>query len=413
MIDGETGGAPDQVSEQYEAFPYPERDPADEAHRLITGSPSHPVEIDHFVFRGRRDWLRPFRALVAGGGTGDAAIMLAQSLSDLGCPAEIIYLDLSTASRAVAEARAAARGLTSIRFLTGDLLEAPGLGPFDYIDCCGVLHHLPEPQAGFDALARAVAPEGGIGIMVYAPLGRTGVYPLQSAFGALFEGLAPEARIPLARAALDVLPETNWLHKNPFVGDHKAGDAGLYDLLLHGRDRPYRVSELRAAVEGAGLRVAGLIAPGRYEPMRYLPPALAERVAGLAPAAAEQVAEDLAGNIKAHVVYAVPGARGESVARPSGPDAVAHLNGLPAGPLAAHVAKAGRITFAPAGIDFVVPVPRAAAAALARVDGRTSLGEIAAALGQDWLTFAGAWAPVDRALGAFNLLHYSRGARYG
>ncbi len=32
--------------------PYPERDPAEQATRLIEGSPSHPVGIDHFLFRG-------------------------------------------------------------------------------------------------------------------------------------------------------------------------------------------------------------------------------------------------------------------------------------------------------------------------------------------------------------------------
>ena len=66
----------DPVRAQYEAYPYPARDPAEETARLITGSPSHPVEIDHFLFSGRRDWSAPFRALVAGGGTGDGLIML-------------------------------------------------------------------------------------------------------------------------------------------------------------------------------------------------------------------------------------------------------------------------------------------------------------------------------------------------
>ena len=107
----------DPVKRQYETYPYPERNPADESARLIEGSPSHPVEIDHFLFGGRRDWSRPFRALVAGGGTGDGLIMLAVKLVEIGCPAEITYLDMSEASRAVAEARAAVRGLTSIRFV--------------------------------------------------------------------------------------------------------------------------------------------------------------------------------------------------------------------------------------------------------------------------------------------------------
>ncbi|MBT3495074.1 MAG: class I SAM-dependent methyltransferase, partial [Rhodospirillaceae bacterium] len=70
MADGDA-----KVQAQYEAYPYPAREPGDEAHRLITGSPSHILEIEHFVFAGGR--AGDLRALVAGGGTGDGAIMLA------------------------------------------------------------------------------------------------------------------------------------------------------------------------------------------------------------------------------------------------------------------------------------------------------------------------------------------------
>jgi len=53
--------------------------------------------------------------LVADGGTGDAMIMLAQPLVDAGVAAgTVTYLDMSMASRTIAEDRAAARGLTNI-----------------------------------------------------------------------------------------------------------------------------------------------------------------------------------------------------------------------------------------------------------------------------------------------------------
>jgi SAM-dependent methyltransferase len=305
----------DPVRRQYETYPYPERDPADERKRLIEGSPSHPVEIDHFLFGGRRDWSQPFRALVAGGGTGDGLIMLAQKLADIGCPAQITYLDMSEASRAVAEARAEARGLDTIRFVTGDLLTAPEYGPFDYIDCCGVLHHLPEPDAGFRALEQALAPGGGMGLMVYAPYGRTGVYPLQAAFGRLFKGDAPEDQVRLARAALDGLPKTNWFPRNGLLGDHRGSDAGLYDLLLHSRDRPYTVGDLAGALERAGLAPVSFLEPGRYDPQRYLPRGaeIVGRVKSLEPLEKAALAEQLAGNMKTHVVYAArPGEGGEA-----------------------------------------------------------------------------------------------------
>jgi len=73
----------DDVRAHYEALPYPARDPRDEAIRLITGTPSHILEINHYLFSGRLNFNRPFRALIAGGGTGDACIMLAQQMKTL------------------------------------------------------------------------------------------------------------------------------------------------------------------------------------------------------------------------------------------------------------------------------------------------------------------------------------------
>ncbi|HET7409780.1 MAG TPA: class I SAM-dependent methyltransferase [Paracoccaceae bacterium] len=400
----------DPVRRQYEALPYPERDPADEARRLIEGSPSHPVEIDHFLFRGRRDWSRPFRALVAGGGTGDGLVMLAQKLADIGCPAELTYLDLSAASRAVAEARMAARGL-SARFVTGDLARAPEFGPFDYIDCCGVLHHLPEPDAGFRALAEALSPEGGMGLMVYAPYGRTGVYPLQAAFGALLGGDAPAERVRLARAALGALPPSHPFLRNEVLGDHRESDAGLHDLLLNARDRAYTVAELCAALDRAGLELVSFIEPARYDPLRYLSEGAdyARRVDALEPVARMAVAEQLAGNIKTHVAYVAPKGRGRTEARPTAPELVPHLARAAAGPLAAQVRAKGGFTVTTDGVPFRVAIPREAAPLIARIDGRRTLGQIAA--GQDWLAFSAAWGPVHRALTGFNLMHYSAGAR--
>jgi len=240
------------VAAQYEAYPYPERDPADEAKRLITGSPSHPLEIDHHVFGGKRDWRKPLRALVAGGGTGDALIQLAQVLTTANRPYQITYVDLSRASRKIAEQRAKVRGLKNITFKTGSLLDAPEMGQFDYIDCCGVLHHLPDPQAGFDALAQALAPDGGLGFMVYAPYGRSGVYPLQQAFGALFAGLDPEQRLAQAKVIFAKLPKSHPFLRNQHVLDHKQGDAGFYDLLLHSQDRPFDVAGLLGKDESEG-----------------------------------------------------------------------------------------------------------------------------------------------------------------
>jgi SAM-dependent methyltransferase len=371
----------DPVRAQYEAYPYPAREPKDERRRLITGSPSHPLEIDHYLFAGRRDWAQPFRALVAGGGTGDGTIMLAQGLADRNCPAEILYLDLSTASRRIAEARAADRGLTNIRFETGSLLEAPSFGQFDYIDCCGVLHHLADPAAGFNALAAALAPHGGLGLMLYGELGRTGVYPMQAALRALGAGLPDAERVALAKRLLKDLPASNWLRHNPHLADHLNNDAGLYDLLLHAQDRAYRVPEIYALLAGAGLRLVTFIEPMRYAPETWLTdPALKRRAAALDGPARAALAEELQGSLKQHAFYAVHAANEADTVAPLSPSAVPVFREMDGKALARGMTTAARISTEFGGVKPSFALPPLAAAVLERIDGEADLTAIHASL---------------------------------
>lgn len=396
----------DPVKTQYEAYPYPPRDPADEKTRLITGSPSRVPEVDHYLFAGARDWSQPFRALVAGGGTGDGLVQLAQGLADAHCPAEIHYLDLSTAARAIAEARIAARGLTQVRFHTGSLLEAAPLGPFDYIDCCGVLHHLPDPEAGLRALRGALAPGGGMGLMVYGRYGRTGVYEIQEALRVLAppgETDLPD-RVAAARKLLKTLPPTNRLRRNPFLGDHEGDDAALYDLLLHERDRAYGVPEVLALVEGAGLEVVGFLEPLRYEPDFYLQePGLRARAGELPQAARWELAEALAGNLHKHVFYVTEAGRAEAALARPGPAAIPVLEGLEAPALAKAIGAGKPLKGRLEGLAVEIPLPRAAAAAIGAIDGRKSFADLAT--GKDWEPFWAGFEPVYRVLNGLGMLH--------
>ncbi|MCQ0093894.1 bifunctional 2-polyprenyl-6-hydroxyphenol methylase/3-demethylubiquinol 3-O-methyltransferase UbiG [Roseovarius sp. M141] len=396
-----------QVKIQYEAYPYPHRDPADEARRLVTGSPSHPLEIDHFLFGGRRDWAQPLRVLVAGGGTGDGLIQLAQMMAQLGRPADITYVDLSAASRRIAEARAQARGLKGIRFITGSLLDAPDWGPFDYIDCCGVLHHLPDPAAGFSALHAALAPEaaergGGLGFMVYAPYGRAGVYPLQAAFGALFQGLAPEARLKAAKALVADLPAGHPFVGNPNLGDHKDSDAGFYDLLLHSQDRAFDVSDLLEVLDVSGWALSGFTMPALYDLSRIAP--VPEHLD-----AAQQmaVAEQLRGTIKTHVAYAVPKGASRGLADGRSQALVPHLKGVQAAPLAQAIARGQKPKLNSGGIDAVLSLPKDAAPLIAAIDGRRNLTGIAQTARMDPIRMGTLWPKVHRELGDWGLLLYA------
>ncbi len=391
----------------YEALPYPSRDPADERQRLITGSPSQLDEVNHYVFAGRLDLARPFRALVAGGGTGDAAIMLAQQLADRAPQGEVVYLDMSRASRAVAEARAKERALRNIRFVEGSLLDVAQIapGPFDYIDCCGVLHHLPDPAQGLAALAAVLKPGGGMGLMLYATLGRTGVYPVQEALRQLVpEGDMP-ARVAATRSLVDMLPETNWLKRNPHLSSVTDDDAALADLLLHPIDRAFRVREVAALVQGAGLTLIHFLPPLRYDPFTYLPdPALRARAAALSWIDAAGLAEALAGNLKTHVFYVVKDKAREAAL------AVPHARSIPvlirqdAATLSRAFARKPRLGANLDGIALDLAVGERAAILLGAMDGQRDLSALRHETGLAPPVFDAAFATLYHVLNGLNLM---------
>lgn len=303
-----------RVTRQYEDFPYPARDPRDERKRLIGTWLDDLGLLNHHCFRGERDFKDGFRILVAGGGTGDATIFLAEQLR--GMNARIVHVDVSEPSIAVARERARIRGLSEIEWRTGSLLDIPrwALGEFDYINCIGVLHHLESPEQGLDALLSALAPGGALGLMVYGQIGRTGVYQLQALLRTLHaEGDDMAARLASAKAVLAALPRSNWFKRGEELHpDHRSGgDAGIIDLLLHSQDRAYTVPQLYEWLEDrCGLHITfSDVHRGRlpYCAEIVLTGADAElrgRLGTLSQRERESIAELAGGDLVMHTLYA-------------------------------------------------------------------------------------------------------------
>ncbi|GMW06461.1 MAG: methyltransferase [Gammaproteobacteria bacterium] len=301
----------ESVREHYEALPYPRRDPADESKRLIQTVGDNLLVANHFCFRGQRDFRRGFRCFVAGGGTGDSVIYLAEQLRFF--DAEIVYLDLSAASRAVAEERARRRGLTNIRWITGSIMDIPqlGLGQFDYINCSGVLHHLESTEAGLAALNSVLKDDGAMFLMLYGTYARREVYDMQELLrNYLPPGLGIAQKIASSRALLANLPATNGFKRNIGMwewefGADGFGDAGFYDLLLHSQDRSFSVAEIYSLAAGEGLRVAGFPMRGeRYDPCKLITDPEVRRQLSLLPVPRQQaLAERISCVLRTHEFY--------------------------------------------------------------------------------------------------------------
>ena len=127
----------------------------------------HPEFEEQFL-----DWLDPVdrasfagkRVLDAGCGTGRHAYLAARFGAR-----EVVALDLSGAVEA---ARVNLRELDDVHVVQGDLLRLPLRtaaqgGGFDLIYSIGVLHHLPDPHAGFLALLPYLRPGGTIAVWLY------------------------------------------------------------------------------------------------------------------------------------------------------------------------------------------------------------------------------------------------------
>lgn len=302
----------DKIQEQYEALPYPHRNPLDELlypGRYVNISPSGLMEMQHYVFGGKRDFKKPFKALIAGGGTGDALVSLGQRLADNQGPYEIVYLDLSAAAQKIAAERVKMRNIPNVSFVQGSLLDCKelGLGDFDYIDSCGVLHHLPDPVAGMKVLVDSLKPDGGLGIMLYGEIGRTGVYHMQEMIKLIASGRGTvHEKVGIVRSLLKQLPKTNLLQSNTKIAWRNANDEEIYDLFCHVSDRAFKVDDIVQMMDSLGMRVVTFAPPFLYEPLSYLQdPAIIEKISGFTDAQRWSLAELLTSNMHKHIFYAV------------------------------------------------------------------------------------------------------------
>lgn len=299
-----------EVQGHYEDYPYPYRDPEEEKKRLLQTIGDYLGEINHWLYKGQQSFGEGFRVLIAGGGTGDAAVYLGEQLKNT--KAEIVYLDFSKPSMELAQKRAKNRGLTNIKWVLDSILNLPniGLGKFDYINVSGVLHHLESPPEGLQCLADSLRPGGGMHIMIYAQYGRTGVYQVQDIMKMVNNGATHRVQeVANGKIIIDSLPTSNWyMRGQDLLADHKKfGDIGLYDMFLHKQDRAYTIPQVYEYASNAGLNVVqwtDIKSRVLLKPANYIKDfTLLQRIQQMDKITQEAIGELMCGSIIKHSFY--------------------------------------------------------------------------------------------------------------
>ena len=248
-----------EVREQYENYPYPPRDPNVEKQSFFCVRSCSLDALNYYHYAGKRNFTKGFRALVAGGGTGDATIALAEQFR--GLDAEIVHLDLSINSMQIAKARATVRGLDNITWIHGSILDAEKLfnAPFDFIESVGVLHHLENPAAGLAALTAVLKDDGVMNIMLYASYGRESIYQIQRLMRIINKDEPDmQRKVDNCKTVLTHASQSNAFicAQDIFNDAANFGDVGIYDLFLHSHDVAYSVPEIYQFLAGSGLQPA-------------------------------------------------------------------------------------------------------------------------------------------------------------
>jgi SAM-dependent methyltransferase len=289
----------ERVKELYMRYPYPSA-------QTDTGVALFALldYVRYLLWPGRPN-LDGLRILDAGCGTGHTAVQIARQHPQV----RVVGIDISSASLDVARNRAQAAGLIDETRLTFRQASIDDLSPeeqqFDYVISSGVLHHLADPVDGARRLARLLTPTGGIGIMVYAPHGRHGVYLLQEALRRLLGDRDLSEQVVVARQLLAGLPQGHPFKPAQFSDQDWADDAGLVDLLLHVRDRSFSVPALFDLLEQSGLRLERFFSPLAYRPENHTSdPSLKQRLSLLDDRAGAIMAELLCGVMPMHACFA-------------------------------------------------------------------------------------------------------------
>jgi len=251
-------GVAEEVRDFYDRYPYPRPvDSLDNYRQLWQDDQRR--RADYHLFWPARPFREDHSILVAGCGTSQAAKHAMRWPE-----AQVTGIDFSATSVRCTDELKRKYNLHKLQVHQLPIERAGELEiSFDQIVCTGVLHHLPDPDAGLRALRSLLKPDGAMHLMVYAPYGRTGIYMLQE-FCRRVGIQATDDGIRDLINALGSLPPGHPLESLLREAPDFRQEAALADALLHPQDRAYSVPQLFDFIARGGLRFCRWVKQAPY-----------------------------------------------------------------------------------------------------------------------------------------------------
>ena len=215
---------------------------------------------------GRKPQKQDIRILDAGCGSGVGT----EYLVHLNPQAQVVGIDLSAGTLEVAKKRCQSSGADRVEFHHLSIYDVDKIpGEFELINCVGVLHHLPDPIRGIEALAKKLAPGGLMHIFVYGELGRWEIQLMQKAIALLQGNKKGDYRdgVQVGRQIFASLPENNRIvkrEKERWAMENQR-DECFADMYIHPQETDYNIDTLFALIEASGLDFIGFSNPSFWQ----------------------------------------------------------------------------------------------------------------------------------------------------
>ncbi len=241
-INAERGNQVTQsVRQQYEENPYP---------RWKTESVFEPLQSKAIA----KKYQKKSNVLIAGCGTGKQIVCAYNFYPN----ASFVGIDISRASLAYAKRKLIDYNFEkNVQLYQCDILDSHLLNQeFDFIECCGVLHHMQNPEDGLNELLKLLKPGGRITLALYSKRARQEIvkaraYIKQKGFEPTTEDIRSCRKMMMDDNFVnnDSFPLYQWRDFNTL--------SECRDLLFHVQEICYDPLMLKQMLEKAGLTFEG------------------------------------------------------------------------------------------------------------------------------------------------------------